>query len=134
MCIRDRRYYSYRSGPVEIFALNSELEPDGNTNGSVQAQWLQSQLSASTAPWKLVYCHAPPYSSGGVWGSQPYMQWPFADWGASAVLSGHDHLYERVLTNGIPYFVNGLGGVGTYPVSYTHLRAHETPEHLVCRL
>src|SRR5678816_3657369 len=22
----------------------------------------------------------------------------------------------------------------TYPVSYTHLRAHETPEHLVCRL
>src|SRR5678815_3055463 len=22
--------------------------------------------------------------------------------------------------------------VGTYPVSYTHLRAHETPEHLVC--
>src|SRR5665254_26209 len=23
---------------------------------------------------------------------------------------------------------------GTYPVSYTHLRAHETPEHLVCRL
>ena len=22
----------------------------------------------------------------------------------------------------------------TRPVSYTHLRAHETPEHLVCRL
>ena len=21
-----------------------------------------------------------------------------------------------------------------FPVSYTHLRAHETPEHLVCRL
>src|SRR5674536_185660 len=24
--------------------------------------------------------------------------------------------------------------VGAAPVSYTHLRAHETPEHLVCRL
>src|SRR5678815_4064129 len=23
---------------------------------------------------------------------------------------------------------------GAWPVSYTHLRAHETPEHLVCRL
>src|SRR5678816_4093337 len=23
---------------------------------------------------------------------------------------------------------------GLFPVSYTHLRAHETPEHLVCRL
>src|SRR5674536_301272 len=26
------------------------------------------------------------------------------------------------------------GGAGPSPVSYTHLRAHETPEHLVCRL
>src|SRR5678816_4742809 len=25
-------------------------------------------------------------------------------------------------------------GVGDEAVSYTHLRAHETPEHLVCRL
>src|SRR5678815_5927959 len=24
--------------------------------------------------------------------------------------------------------------IGSRPVSYTHLRAHETPEHLVCRL
>ena len=24
--------------------------------------------------------------------------------------------------------------VGLWTVSYTHLRAHETPEHLVCRL
>src|SRR5678816_4437722 len=24
--------------------------------------------------------------------------------------------------------------LSTIPVSYTHLRAHETPEHLVCRL
>eukprot|EP00658_Telonema_sp_P-2_P045872 TRINITY_DN33906_c0_g1_i1.p1 TRINITY_DN33906_c0_g1~~TRINITY_DN33906_c0_g1_i1.p1 ORF type:complete len:104 (+),score=9.12 TRINITY_DN33906_c0_g1_i1:101-412(+) len=24
--------------------------------------------------------------------------------------------------------------MGKIPVSYTHLRAHETPEHLVCRL
>src|SRR5678816_3043521 len=29
----------------------------------------------------------------------------------------------------------GHGGfIVFYPVSYTHLRAHETPEHLVCRL
>src|SRR5678815_457837 len=29
----------------------------------------------------------------------------------------------------------GPTGYGLYrPVSYTHLRAHETPEHLVCRL
>src|SRR5678815_5854555 len=27
-----------------------------------------------------------------------------------------------------------VGSQHTHPVSYTHLRAHETPEHLVCRL
>src|SRR5678816_4582305 len=27
-----------------------------------------------------------------------------------------------------------ISGVRLPPVSYTHLRAHETPEHLVCRL
>ena len=30
--------------------------------------------------------------------------------------------------------VTPLGGVAFLAVSYTHLRAHETPEHLVCRL
>src|SRR5678815_1563349 len=29
---------------------------------------------------------------------------------------------------------NVLMGNALHPVSYTHLRAHETPEHLVCRL
>eukprot|EP00658_Telonema_sp_P-2_P071390 TRINITY_DN6065_c0_g1_i2.p1 TRINITY_DN6065_c0_g1~~TRINITY_DN6065_c0_g1_i2.p1 ORF type:complete len:187 (-),score=55.87 TRINITY_DN6065_c0_g1_i2:115-675(-) len=35
-------------------------------------------------------------------------------------------------------YLTGLDGTTTsgrqHPVSYTHLRAHETPEHLVCRL
>ena len=38
------------------------------------------------------------------------MQWPFAAWGADAVLSGHAHAYERIERDGIVYFVNGLGG------------------------
>jgi hypothetical protein len=42
------------------------------------------------------------------------MQWPFAEWGADAVLSGHDHSYERIMRDGIVYFVNGLGGMGKY--------------------
>jgi uncharacterized repeat protein (TIGR01451 family) len=38
------------------------------------------------------------------------VQWPFQNWGASAVLAGHAHVYERVDKNGLPYFINGLGG------------------------
>src|SRR5678816_1408776 len=30
--------------------------------------------------------------------------------------------------------IESMTTVGPMPVSYTHLRAHETPEHLVCRL
>lgn len=116
----NERYYNYRYGPVEIFALNSEFpEPDGRTNGSVQAQWLQAQLAVSTAPWKLVYFHSPPFGSGANYGPTPapYMNWPFAEWGASAVLSGHEHIYERLRTNNLVYFLNGLGGAGRYALA-----------------
>jgi hypothetical protein len=42
------------------------------------------------------------------------MRWPFKDWGADAVLAGHEHNYERLLVDGLPYFVNGVGGGGLY--------------------
>ena len=41
------------------------------------------------------------------------MQWPFEAWGASAVFSGHDHVYQRITFKenpNFPYVVNGLGG------------------------
>lgn len=111
----NERYYTHRQGPVEVFALDSDsLEPHGNKADSMQALWLRRQLANSTATWKLVLCHEAPYSSGywhGTWtGETAQMQWPFKAWGATAVLSGHDHIYERVHTNGLVYFVNGLGG------------------------
>jgi hypothetical protein len=105
----NERYYETVKGPVHLFVVDSDPhEPDGNTAASIQGQWLQSRLAASTAPWKLVFMHHSPYSSGPH-GSSVWMQWPFQAWGADAVLSGHDHLYERFAL-GIPYFVNGLGG------------------------
>ena len=45
------------------------------------------------------------------------MQWQYKQWGATAVLAGHDHDYERLTIGGIPYFVNGVGGNPTlYPM------------------
>jgi fibronectin type 3 domain-containing protein len=106
----NERYYDVVWGPVHIFVIDSYgHEPDGTSSTSVQANWLKSQLAASTATWKLVYFHHPPYSSGSH-GSTVYMQWPFQAWGATAVLTGHSHLYERVTQNNFVYFVNGLGG------------------------
>jgi hypothetical protein len=113
----NERYYDFTWGPVHLFALNSDWrEPDGIGQDSLQAAWLQGELAASEAPWKVVYMHAPPYSSG-FHGSTPVMRWPYAQWGATAVLAGHDHHYERLTIDGIPYFINGLGGGAQYAIA-----------------
>lgn len=110
----NERYYDFTWGEVHFFVLNSDTdEPDGADSSSVQAAWLQSRLAASTSHWKIVYFHHAPYSSARH-GPSERMQWPFAQWGADVVISGHDHTYERISKDGIWYFVNGLGGVGRY--------------------
>ncbi|MCA8832461.1 metallophosphoesterase [Hymenobacter pini] len=111
------RYYDFVRGDVHFFALNSDpAEPDGVTATSKQAQWLQARLAASTARWKVVYLHHAPYSSGAH-GSTPASQWPFKAWGASVVLAGHDHHYERLMQDSLLYIVNGLGGRSYYRVN-----------------
>lgn len=108
------RYYDVVWGPVHIFALDSDYrERDGTETGSAQWLWLRQRLAESTAPWKLVFTHEPPYSSGRH-GSTVRLRWPFQAWGATAVISGHDHTYERLEIDGFPYFVNGLGGSSRY--------------------
>lgn len=110
----NERYYDLDLGLVHLFALDSEgEEPDGRKADSIQAAWLRDRLTSSSACHKLVYFHRAPYSSGKH-GSSAVMQWPFADWGADAVIAAHDHHYERLEVNGLPYFVNGAGGAGLY--------------------
>ena len=112
----NERYYDVAWGAVHLFAIDSDpSEPDGTTADSVQGRWLQQQLAASTARWKIVYFHHAPYSSGPHGGTKT-MRWPFKQWGASLVLTGHDHDYERFTIDGLPYIVDGLGGAVFYPV------------------
>jgi tartrate-resistant acid phosphatase type 5 len=111
----NERYYDFRRGPVHFFALDSDDdEPDGITRDSAQARWLEPRLRASDAPFRIVYLHHAPYGSSRNHGSQGELQWPFAEWGASIVLAGHDHVYERISVSGLPYIVNGLGGRDAY--------------------
>ena len=80
--------------------------------------WLQEALSHSSSPWKIVYMHQPPYSSG-LRGPVTWMRWPFLEWGASLIMAGHDHYYERLNENGLPVFINGLGGGPIYSFGET---------------
>ncbi|MDQ3856667.1 MAG: metallophosphoesterase, partial [Chloroflexota bacterium] len=106
------RYYSVALGDLGIWVLDSDdHEPDGIDVRSIQARWLRDGLASSACPLKLVILHHPPYSSGHH-GPSRDVRWPFAAWGASAVFSGHEHSYERLERDGIPYFVNGSAGAG----------------------
>ena len=75
-----------------------------------EAEWLQARLAASTAQWKVVYLHHPPFSSRTSWAK---LQWPYQAWGADVVFAGHAHVYERIMRDGFPYITNGLGGDST---------------------
>jgi hypothetical protein len=110
-------YYDARLGPVHAFILDSEpayqeryLAPAQQAQTNAQKAWLQQALAASDAPWKVVLLHEPPYGSSATYGSETYVQWPYAQWGADLVLNGHAAVYERVHRDGIVYVTNGLGG------------------------
>jgi tartrate-resistant acid phosphatase type 5 len=111
-------YYDFVWGPVHFFAINSG--PDGKTfnENSDMAQWLKIKLEQSDVPWKIVYFHHAPYSVGNH-GNHVLMQWPYEVWGASMVISGHDHVYSRIRKKqyqNFYYFINGLGG---HPAKYS---------------
>jgi hypothetical protein len=109
------KWYSYDYGPIHFAALDTE------SDYAAQAKWLDEDLAASKAPWKIIYLHKPPYSSGEH-GSDTRLRAliaPIAERrGVELVLAGHDHDYERMTPqNGVEYVVTGGGGKGTRPVS-----------------
>ncbi len=115
----NERYYDFVIGQIHFFVLNSNLsEPDGADAFSEQSDWLRENLKKSASHWKIVYFHHPPYSSG-YHGSTSYMQWPFEKWRVHAVISGHDHSYERLQVGSLTYFVNGCGGAYLRPFADT---------------
>ena len=104
-----KRYYSFRKENVEFFSLDSTyMDP-------VQLAWVEKQLSASTAQWKICYFHHPLYSDGKFHGPdrdlRSRLEPLLAKGGVSVVLSGHEHFYERLKPQqGIYHFIIGNGG------------------------
>lgn len=105
----DERNYDFIWGPVHFFSLNSGI--NGNIDGSAK-EWLHKKLVESKVPFKVVYFHHPPYSSGNH-GSNSNMQLPFTEWGVDAVFCGHDHLFERIIDKSVSkpvYYIMGNSG------------------------
>ena len=113
------RYYTFRMNErrlrglvgagVRFFVLDSRsLDP-------TQLAWLQRELRQSGTDWKICYFHHPIYTSGRYPTAARMLRLalePILLAGdVDAVLSGHEHFYERIQPqHGIVYFISGGAG------------------------
>lgn len=121
---RRPRYYSWDAGVAHLAAVDDNrvfgmlaaapLEP-----GSAQWGWLDADLAASSAPWKIVLLHIPVHSSAPNGDYDSLKEWLeplFARRGVDLVLQGHYHAYERSHPPGKTVYVTaGTGGAGFHP-------------------
>ncbi len=113
------RFYAVRYGFLLAIFL------DGNRPGSQeQTHFLATQLKAAardpSVRARVVVLHQPPLSVGlhcGTSGSMHEWMHIFEKYRVDLVLAGHDHAYERLERNGVPYFVTGGGGAKLYDQS-----------------
>ncbi|MBM4465902.1 MAG: hypothetical protein FJ014_10175 [Chloroflexi bacterium] len=115
----NERYYSFDYGHAHIVALEVDGYQDYSA-GSAQYNWLASDLAGTSQPWRFVFFHFPPYSSGSHGDdltAQRDLVPLFEQYGVQIVFNGHDHDYERSLVNGVNYIVAGGGGAPLYSVT-----------------
>lgn len=97
-------YYTFYYGNAQFFIVDTNRDV---TEGSEQYTWLEWELAKSTATWKFVLHHHPPYSSeendhGDGWkekstqGTHARNLVPlYEQYGVDFNLFGHTHVYER---------------------------------------
>jgi hypothetical protein len=106
-------YYSFDYGDAHFVCLDTHVS--GHAPGSAQLQWAAADLAASSAKWKFVFFHVPPYS-GGTHLDDPLVRAGIVPMleaaGVDVVFSGHSHVYERT------YLLNNHAIVQGDPSAY----------------
>lgn len=109
------RWYATSIGQIDLFMVDTEGDP---ATLEPQRTWLQDQLTASKSnrpeAWRIVIMHRGPFTSG-VHGPhesvQPAAGWSYAQWGADAVIGGHQHIYDHYVVDGFNYFTAGISNL-----------------------
>ena len=122
--------YSYDYGPVHFVVLNSQDE-ELKMYGDIltpQKAWLEADLKASRAPWKIAYFHKTPYDIRKS-RDNPTIKAAFCPilekYHVDLVFNGHDHGVSRTLpmkndvgmskpSQGTVYYIDGRSGTKTY--------------------
>ncbi len=77
-----------------------------------QKQWLETELAASDAPWKLVFGHHPVFSGGKHGNTAELVAWlkPLLEQhGVQAYVCGHDHDLQHIVSGPVHYICSGAG-------------------------
>jgi calcineurin-like phosphoesterase family protein len=107
----DKDRYSFDEGNARFVAINSNHPGDPE-----QIKWLNQAFTDAGDKWRIVFFHHPLYSSGqhsaeGRDVIRPALEGVLVANKVNVVLSGHEHLYERIKPQkGIQHFVSGGGG------------------------
>jgi len=124
------RFYSFDYGPVHFIALDTEAAFLNTARRQEQIAWLTEDLQSSQhRPWRVVFFHRPPYSSGLEHGSDLVVRQAFSTlferYNVQLVLNGHEHSYERSVPwrestdttrQAVTYVITGAAGAGLYPI------------------
>jgi hypothetical protein len=141
--------YKVTLGYVDYFLIDSVRIKDAASVAAAQAlpegQFLITGLAAATSPFKIVVWHYPSHTSSSHHAQTVYpaQRWDWSGLGVQAVLSSHDHVYERSLVSGCYYYTLGIGGgainafgaAQQYSVytglQYGYLKVYDSPTDLV---
>lgn len=141
----NERFYDFVKGNVHFFVVNSGIntagdvvEPMGNDFGSIQSELVAMRIAQSTAKWKVVYLHHPPYTSSSSYSpGSTALRWVM-DLPVDLILAGHAHNYERIEKDGKPpLIICGTGGkdlVGFADVVDTDSRYRYSDSHGALKL
>jgi len=97
--------------------LGCALPGPGNlTMAQGQWHWIEQQLSESTADFLWVAGHYPIYSAGDDGTTEKLVSklLPLLKKYGAHYISGHDHMVEHIISDGVHQFLNGMGAECCY--------------------
>ncbi|MEN8008492.1 MAG: metallophosphoesterase [Candidatus Krumholzibacteriota bacterium] len=107
-------YWSFDYGPAHFVVIDQYRS---YAPGSVQHDWIEADLTATTKPWKFFVFHEPGWSAGGHGNNtsvQDYLQPLCIEHEVSIAFTGHNHYYARAVVNDVQHITTGGGGAPLY--------------------
>ncbi len=120
----ERRYWSLDYGPVHITVVDQYPDYYQSTDvgmiSPAQLAWIESDLSSTDRPWKIILLHEPGWSAGSPYfpennpDVQNLLQPLCEEYGVQIVFSAHNHYYSVACKNGVYHVTTAGGGAPLY--------------------